>query len=34
MINNSTISLTGGAVTGEVGIGGILVYLDAEKIYR
>lgn len=32
MINNSTISLTGGgAVTGEVDTDGALVYLDAEE---
>ena len=31
MINNTAISLTGGAVTGEVDIGGGLVYLDAEE---
>lgn len=31
MINNSTISLAGGAVTGKVDIGGVLVYLDAEE---
>lgn len=31
MINNPVVSSAGGAVTGEVSIGGALVYLDAEE---